>query len=100
MSGGVLAASPYAWQADLDTTLVVPALALAYLFLVGRHGTTRARALCYAGALALLGVAFWSPIHHLGLHYLLSAHLLQNVILAEWAALDTAVASDETEDTR
>ena len=24
----MLAASPYAWQADLDTTLVVPALAL------------------------------------------------------------------------
>jgi cytochrome c oxidase assembly factor CtaG len=26
-------------------------------------------------------------VHHLGLHYLLSAHLLQNVILAEWAPL-------------
>src|SRR5207253_3804324 len=29
----------------------------------------------------------WTPVHHLGLHYLLSAHLLQNVILAEWAPL-------------
>jgi putative membrane protein len=35
----------------------------------------------------LLAVAFWTPLHHLGLHYLLSAHLLQNVILAEWAPL-------------
>jgi putative membrane protein len=35
----------------------------------------------------LLGVAFWTPLHHLGLHYLLIAHLLQNVILAEWAPL-------------
>ena len=26
-------------------------------------------------------------MHHLGLHYLLLAHLLQNVILAEWAPL-------------
>ena len=37
--------------------------------------------------MALLAIAFWTPIHHLGLHYLLSAHLLQNVILAEWAPL-------------
>jgi cytochrome c oxidase assembly factor CtaG len=83
----VLAAGIYAWQADLDTTLVVPALALGYLFLVGRYGTTRERAYLFAGALALLALAFWSPIHHLGLHYLLTAHLLQNVILAEWAPL-------------
>jgi putative membrane protein len=83
----VLAASPYAWQADLDTTLVVPVLALGYLFLAGRYGTTADRAASFAGALALLAIAFWTPIHHLGLHYLLSAHLLQNVILAEWAPL-------------
>jgi cytochrome c oxidase assembly factor CtaG len=35
----------------------------------------------------LLAIAFWTPLHHLGLHYLLIAHLLQNVILAEWAPL-------------
>src|SRR4051794_41637388 len=83
----MLAASPYAWQADLDTTLVVPLLALAYLFLAGRYGTTAVRAASFAASLLLLAVAFWTPVHHLGLHYLLSAHLLQNVILAEWAPL-------------
>jgi putative membrane protein len=83
----MLAASPYIWQADLDTTLVVPVLALLYLFLAGRYGTTRIHAAAFAAALALLAVAFWTPIHHLGLHYLLTAHLLQNVILAEWAPL-------------
>ena len=83
----MLAASPYAWQADLDTTLVVPLLALGYLFLAGRYGTSVDRAASFGGALVLLAVAFWTPIHHLGLHYLLSAHLLQNVILAEWAPL-------------
>jgi putative membrane protein len=83
----MLAASPYAWQADLDTTLVVPVLALGYLFLAGRYGTTADRAASFGGALLLLAIAFWTPIHHLGLHYLLSAHLLQNVILAEWAPL-------------
>jgi cytochrome c oxidase assembly factor CtaG len=88
----VLAASPYAWQADLDTTLVVPVLALVYLFLAGRYGTSADRAASFGGALVLLAVAFWTPIHHLGLHYLLSAHLLQNVILAEWAPLLAVLA--------
>jgi cytochrome c oxidase assembly factor CtaG len=77
--------SPYAWQADVDTTVVIPALSLLYLFLVGRYGASRGRILAYAGSMALLAVAFWTPLHHLALHYLLTAHLLQNVILAEWA---------------
>ncbi len=79
--------SPYAWQADVDTTVVIPALSLLYLFLVGRFGAPRWRIVCFAGSIALLAVAFWTPLHHLGLHYLLTAHLLQNVILAEWAPL-------------
>jgi cytochrome c oxidase assembly factor CtaG len=83
----LLAHSPYAWQADVDTTVVIPALSLLYLFAVGRVGAPRWRIGCYTGALALLGVAFWTPLHHLALHYLLTAHLLQNVILAEWAPL-------------
>jgi cytochrome c oxidase assembly factor CtaG len=83
--------SPYAWQADVDTTVVIPALGLVYLFAVGRVGAPRWRIACFAGALVLLAVAFWTPLHHLGLHYLLTAHLLQNVILAEWAPLLTAL---------
>ncbi len=79
--------SPYAWQADVDTTVVVPVLSLLYLFAVGRVGAPRWRIACYAGSMGLLAVAFWSPMHHLALHYLLTAHLLQNVILAEWAPL-------------
>jgi cytochrome c oxidase assembly factor CtaG len=79
--------SPYAWQADVDTTVVVPALSLLYLFAVGRLGAPRWRIVCFAVAMALLAVAFWTPLHPIGLHYLLSAHLLQNVILAEWAPL-------------
>ena len=79
--------SPYTWQADVDTTVVIPTLALLYLFLVGRFGAPRWRIGCYAGALVLLAANFWTPLHHLGLHYLLTAHLLGNVILAEWAPL-------------
>jgi putative membrane protein len=83
----VLAHSVYAWQADVDTTVVIPALSLLYLFAVGRYGASRRHIVCYAVAMLLLAVAFWTPLHHLGLHYLLTAHLLQNVILAEWAPL-------------
>jgi cytochrome c oxidase assembly factor CtaG len=83
----LLAHSPYAWQADVDTTVVIPALSLLYLFAVGRYGASRRHIVCYAVAMLLLAVAFWTPLHHLGLHYLLTAHLLQNVILAEWAPL-------------
>src|SRR5215212_8538105 len=89
----MLGASPYRWELDLDTTLVIPGLVLGYLFLVGRCGPpSRPRAACFAGAVALLAVAFWTPVHHLGLHYLLSMHLLQNVILAEWAPLFVALS--------
>jgi putative membrane protein len=83
----LLAHSVYAWQADVDTTVVIPALSLLYLFAVGRFGASRRQIGCYAGAMVLLAVAFWTPLHHLALHYLLTAHLLQNVILAEWAPL-------------
>jgi putative membrane protein len=84
----VLAAvDPYRWELDLDTTIVVPALVLLYLFVVGRYPASRRRLACFGGAVVLLALAFWTPVHHLGLHYLLSAHLLQNVILAEWAPL-------------
>jgi len=84
--------SPYAWQADVDTTVVIPALSLLYLFAVGRLGASRRQIACFAGSMALLAVAFWTPLHHLALHYLLTAHLLQNVILAEWAPLLTVLA--------
>jgi cytochrome c oxidase assembly factor CtaG len=83
----VLAADVYRFEVDLDTTLVVPSLVLLYLFLLGRHGAPRWRIACFAGAAVLLAIAFWTPVHHLGLHYLLTMHLLQNVILAEWAPL-------------
>jgi cytochrome c oxidase assembly factor CtaG len=88
----LLAHTPYAWQADVDTTVVIPALALLYLYAVGRFGASRGQIACFAGSLLLLAIAFWTPLHHLGLRYLLTAHLLQNVILAEWAPLLAVLA--------
>jgi putative membrane protein len=80
-------ASPYEWQADVDTTVVIPALSLLYLYAVGRLGAPRLRIVSFGVGMALLAANFWTPLHHLGLYYLLSAHLLGNVILAEWAPL-------------
>ena len=76
---------PYAWTLDFEAVGLVPALALGYLLAIRRFPTTRWRIACFAAGLLLILAAFVSPLHALSLHYLLSAHLLQNVVLAEWA---------------
>jgi cytochrome c oxidase assembly factor CtaG len=45
------------------------------------------RITCFLGAMVLLLAVSVTPIHTLGMHYLLTMHLLQNVVLAEWAPL-------------
>ena len=76
---------PYAWALDFEAVGLVPGLALGYFLAVRRFPTDRWRIACFAAGLLLVLAAFVSPLHTLSLHYLLSAHLLQNVVLAEWA---------------
>ena len=76
---------PYAWPLDFEALIFVPALALGYAFLVRRHRTERWRVTCFVAGLALILAVFVTPLHPIALHYLLSIHLLQNVVLAEWA---------------
>src|SRR6266511_84781 len=76
---------PYAWTLDFEALVLVPALALGYTLAVRRFPTDRRRIACFAAGLGLVLAAFVTPLHALSLHYLLSAHLLQNVVLAEWA---------------
>jgi len=64
---------------------LVPALALAYLFSTRRDRPDRAQTAAAAGGLALLFLAFFTELQQLALHTFLWAHLLQNVVLAEWA---------------
>jgi len=76
---------PYAWTWNEETLVLVPALAVGYGIWVATLGTERWRVACFALA-ALLILAFGiSPLHQVSLHYLLWIHLLQNVVLAEWA---------------
>ena len=76
---------PYAWTPNLEALVLVPALAVGYLFVLRRYGVPRWRIACFAAGLALILAVFVTPLHTIALHYLLSVHLLQNVVLAEWA---------------
>jgi cytochrome c oxidase assembly factor CtaG len=64
--------------APAEAVVLVPLLALAGLAL-------RARPFPYVAALALVVAAFVTRLQPFALHTFLWAHLLQNVVLAEWA---------------
>src|SRR6266403_893826 len=64
---------------------LVPALALAYLLLTRRNRPSRAQGAAAAAGLALVFFSFFTELQPLALHTFLWAHLLQNVVLAEWA---------------
>ena len=58
-----------------------------YAFALRRHAAPAWRIACFTGAIVLLLTVAVTPIHTLGMHFLLTMHLLQNVVLAEWAPL-------------
>ncbi len=72
-------------QLSAEAVGLVPALALAYLLATRRHRPGRAQVAAATAALALIFVAFATELQRLALHTFLWAHLLQNVVLAEWA---------------
>jgi cytochrome c oxidase assembly factor CtaG len=70
---------------DWDTFVVVPAMTAAYVWTQRLWPARRARRVAFtASQLLVLGVML-TPLATIALHYLLSANLLQNVALAEWA---------------
>jgi cytochrome c oxidase assembly factor CtaG len=77
--------SPYDWPLDWDTLVVVPAMTAAYVWTQRRWPATPARRLAFAASQLLVLVVMLTPLETIALHYLLSVHLLQNVVLAEWA---------------
>jgi cytochrome c oxidase assembly factor CtaG len=66
---------------------LVPALALAYVVLTRRDRPSRPQTVAAAAGLLLIFLAFFTGLQPLALHTFLWAHLLQNVVLAEWAPL-------------
>jgi cytochrome c oxidase assembly factor CtaG len=77
--------SPYDWPLDWDTLVVVPGMTTAYVWAQRRWPAATERRAAFALSQLLVVVVMLTPLATIALHYLLSAHLLQNVALAEWA---------------
>ena len=68
-----------------EAVALVPALAVTYALVARTDPPGRFRLYAAAAALALILAAFVTRLQPLALHTFLWAHLLQNVVLAEWA---------------
>jgi putative membrane protein len=76
---------PYSWSLHAEAVVFVPLLALGYACVARRYQPEGWRIACFLSGLALILAVFVTPLESLALHYLLTAHLLQNVALAEWS---------------
>ncbi|HXY85907.1 MAG TPA: cytochrome c oxidase assembly protein [Gaiellaceae bacterium] len=76
---------PYAWPPDWHVFVVTPLLVGAYAYGARRYPPSRPRVVAFAFSQVLLLAVFLTPIETIALRYLLSVHLLQNVVVAEWA---------------
>lgn len=80
-----MAPAPYSFAFEpLFLGLAIVAAA-AYVVAARRERVPLWKVGAFASGLALLIVALNSPIETIAIHYLLLVHLLQNVILADWA---------------
>jgi cytochrome c oxidase assembly factor CtaG len=70
---------PYAWPLDAEA-LAVPVLVLVYVLFF-----RNSRWPAFAASQFLLLAAFATPLHTIAVRYLVLAHFLQNVVVAEWA---------------
>jgi cytochrome c oxidase assembly factor CtaG len=84
-SRSVTRVSPGDWSWNVEATAPV-ALGLGYLAAT-RRIRPRARTLAFLAGCALLIAALLTPLDTLARDYLVWAHLVQNVVLAEWAPL-------------
>ena len=80
------------WQFVFDPAWIVGLVVIAVDYVVvvrayERRGlpVSNLRRWAFAAAIAVTALALFSPIEHLALHSMLSFHLLQNVMIADWA---------------
>ena len=83
---------PYSWSWNPEALLLVPAMTVGYFWALRRAPAPRWRIACWLAAMALLLAVTITPIDTISLNFLLSVHLIQNVVLAEWAPLLVALA--------
>jgi len=77
--------SPWAWEPAWLEVGAVLALAAAYCLSLHGRPASRGRIALFAAGAGLLLAVLATPLETLATEYLLSAHLVQNVVLAEWA---------------
>ena len=78
---------PYRWSWNPEALLIVPLLTVGYVLALRRFPAPRWRIVCFGAAMLLILLVTITPLETLALNYLLVIHLLQNVVLAEWAPL-------------
>jgi putative membrane protein len=83
---------PYAWSWNPEALILVPAATVAYFWSIRAVPAPRWRVACWLAAMALVLAVTITPIETISLEYLLSVHLIQNVVLAEWAPLLAVLA--------
>jgi cytochrome c oxidase assembly factor CtaG len=76
---------PGAWSWSPEA--LVPLLLAAWYLIVARREASPWRIVAFLGGCTLLVLALVSPLDTLARDYLVWGHLLQNVVLAEWAPL-------------
>jgi putative membrane protein len=76
--------SGWSWSGE---AILAAALAAAYAVSMRRFPAHAWRRACFFGGCALLALVWVTPVDTVARHYLLLAHLGQNVVLAEWAPL-------------
>ena len=72
-------------HASLEAVALTPLLALVYALVVRNTSPERARIAAACVGLLLIFLSFVTELQQLATHTFLWAHLLQNVVLAEWA---------------
>ncbi|MGH3042493.1 MAG: cytochrome c oxidase assembly protein [Gaiellaceae bacterium] len=77
--------APWAWNPAWLEIAVVLALGGVYAAFQRRHPASAARRIAFTAGIALLLLIFVTPVETIATTYLLSAHLVQNVVVAEWA---------------
>jgi cytochrome c oxidase assembly factor CtaG len=78
---------PYRWSWNAEALVVVPLLTIAYGYGIRRYPAPAWRVACFVAAMALVLAVTITPLETIAVEYLLVVHLLQNVVLAEWAPL-------------
>lgn len=77
--------TPWAWNPAWLEIVVVLVLGGAYALSQRRHPASTPRRIAFAAGIGLLLLVFVTPVETIATTYLLSAHLAQNVVVAEWA---------------